>query len=116
MKSGKKKPQGGEGQPVSTLHSGLRGFLNLGLQPHGFLVSAGTKRKKRGILQVMGPSPPQGSLFCSNHLLLFFDAWLLIMFPLAQLCQYSRLLAQLFKAPDSALDGLVVSNPDPRHI
>ena len=37
------------------------------------------------------------------------------MFPLAQLCQDPRLLTKLFEPADSALNGLVFSNPDSRH-
>jgi len=63
----------------------------------------------------VAPRAAQGSLFCRDRLLLALDAGFLVVLSLAQLGQNTGLLAQFFKAPNGALDGLVISNSYSRH-
>ena len=67
------------------------------------------------VLKIVASGSPQSPLLCRYSLLFSFDTWFLVVFPLAQLCQYPRLFTKLFEASDSALDGFVLSNPDSGH-
>jgi hypothetical protein len=58
---------------------------------------------------------PQGSLFGRQRLFFPFDAWLFVMFPLAQLRQDAGFLTRFFETSDSALDRLVISDFDSSH-
>src|SRR5258706_7143190 len=100
-----------ENDPVAALHGGFHPVLNFSFQFHSRTRGAGARA-----LKVMAPGAPQGSLLRRDGLLLALDAGLFVMLALTQLGQDAGLLAQLFKAPDGAFDGFVVSDSYSRHL
>lgn len=59
--------------------------------------------------------PAQRAFLRGDRFLLAFYAGLFIVFALAQFGEDSSLLAELFKAPNRALDGFVFSYSNSRH-
>jgi hypothetical protein len=103
VESRRKKPQRGESDPVAAFHGGFDPVLNFGFESHSR--DAALKR----FLKVMASRPAQRSFFGCDGFFLALDAGLLVMLALAQLGQNAGLFAQLFEAPNSALDGFVFS-------